>query len=177
MKIRIAESQDYIKIIDFYYQLTDEMEHAQFKPGWEKDVYPTQEFLMVSIKNQELFVCEKGEELISCMIVNHEYNDGYRNIKWSIDVEDSRLWVIHALGVRLSHTGRGIAKMMVQKVINLAKEAKMQAIRLDVLEGNLPAESVYVKAGFSYVDTIRMYYEDTGWTNFKVYEYLISQNQ
>lgn len=67
--------------------------------------------------------------------------------------------------------------MMVQKVINLAKEAKMQAIRLDVLEGNLPAESVYVKAGFSYVDTIRMYYEDTGWTNFKVYEYLISQNQ
>ena len=62
---------------------------------------------------------------------------------------------------------------MVRKAIELARETGMKAIRLDVLENNYPAENLYIGFGFQYRDTLKMYYEDTGWTNFKLFEYVI----
>lgn len=50
---------------------------------------------------------------------------------------------------------------------------RMKAIRLDVLEGNIPAENLYRGFGFQYMATLEMCYEDTGWINFKLYEYVI----
>ena len=57
--------------------------------------------------------------------------------------------------------------------IAMAREKGIKTVRLDVLEGNLPAEKAYGKVGFQYVDTVRMFYEDTGWTNYKLYEYIV----
>lgn len=173
MRIRTACRDDYICIRDFYYSLTDAMEHAEYKPGWEKEVYPTQEFLIRSIDNHELFVGEFDGEIASCMIVNHEYNDGYKKIPWSVRAANSELLVIHALGVQPAFSGRGIAKQMVQAVIDLAQETNMKTIRLDVLCGNVPAEKAYTKMGFKYLNTIKMFYEDTGWTNYKVFEIIV----
>ena len=94
-------------------------------------------------------------------------------MKWSVDAEDPELLVIHALGVHPDYAGKGIAKEMVRNVIEMAREQKLKTIRLDVLEGNVPAEKAYSKMGFQYVTTLKLFYEDTGWTNFKVYEYII----
>lgn len=62
--------------------------------------------------------------MVSCMVVNHEYNEGYQGISWSVDAGDPELLVIHALG-------------------------------------------------FRYVDTVRMFYEDTGWTDYRLFEYVV----
>ena len=61
--------------------MLDEIKSSCYKPGWEKDIYPTQEFLIKSIENHELYVGETDSRLVSCMVVNHEYNDGYRKIQ------------------------------------------------------------------------------------------------
>ncbi len=49
----------------------------------------------------------------------------------------------------------------------------MKAIRLDVLKGNLPAEKLYSGLGFRYLHTLNMFYEDTGWTDYELYEYTL----
>lgn len=172
-KIRAAKTEDYIRVRDFYYVLIDAMKDAEYKPGWEKDVYPTQEFLSHSIEHGELYIGEIDGQIVSSMVVNHEYNDGYKSIRWLVDAKDSELLVIHALGVDRGFSGQGIAGQMVQEVLRKAHEQHIKTVRLDVLEGNLPAEKAYTKLGFQYLDTIRMFYEDTGWTNFKVYEYIV----
>ena len=102
-----------------------------------------------------------------------EYNEGYKNIQWSVDVADAELLVIHVLCVHPTFSGKGIAKQMVQKVLETAIRNDIKTIRLDVFNGNLPAEKAYTKMGFKYIDTIQMYYEDTGWTDFKVFEYIL----
>lgn len=173
LQIRTADSRDYSNVRNFYYSLIDAMEDAEYKPGWERDIYPTQEFLIKSINNSELYIVEIDKNIAACMVVNHEYNDGYKAIKWSVDADDLEILVIHALGVHPMHSGKGIAKQMVQKVIDIACENKIKTIRLDVLEGNTPAERAYTKMGFEYCDTIKMFYEDTGWTNYKLYEYIV----
>ena len=55
-----------------------------------------------------------------------------------------------------------------------AKTAGQKALRLDVLKGNTPAEKLYTHFGFQSRGVVRMYYEDTGWTDYEVYEYLLS---
>ena len=173
LQIRIANHNDYIRVRDFYYSLIDAMKDAEYKPGWEKDIYPTQEFLKKSIRCKELYIGEIAGQIVSCMVANHEYNEGYKNIQWSINVTDAELFVIHALGVHPSFSGQGIAKQMVQKVLETSSKNNIKTIRLDVLSGNIPAEKAYTKMGFKYIDTIQMYYEDTGWTDFKVFEYIL----
>ena len=76
--------------------------------------------------------------------------------------------VIHMLGVHSDFAGKGLARKMVRFAVEEAKNRGMKAIRLDVLEGNLPAEKLYVSEGFVYVDTLQLFYEDTGRTNFNL---------
>lgn len=54
-----------------------------------------------------------------------------------------------------------------------ARQTGMHLMRLDVLKGNLPAEKLYPACGFRCVDTVTMYYGDTGWTDFEMYEYVV----
>ncbi|PAV39722.1 hypothetical protein CJ260_02275 [Megasphaera sp. ASD88] len=75
--------------------------------------------------------------------------------------------------MRPSFAGRGIAKVMTQYAIRLGRETGMKTIRLDVLKGNVPAERAYRKVGFAYCRTARMFYEDTGWTEFDLFEYIL----
>lgn len=173
LKIRSANDEDYIRVRDFYYSLIDAMGDSEYKPGWERDIYPTQEFLIRSISKSELYLAEIDEDIAACMVVNHECNEGYDAVKWSVDANASELLVIHALGVHPVYSGKGIAKQMVQKAIDIASGSKIKTIRLDVLGGNMPAERAYTKMGFVYCDTIKMFYEDTGWTDFKLFEYIV----
>ena len=74
------------------------------------------------------------------------------------------------LGVHNDFAGQGYAKNMVRYAIALGREKGLKAIRLDVLKGNIPAEHLYESMGFQYIDTVRLFYEDTGRVEFKLYE-------
>ncbi len=45
-----------------------------------------------------------------------------------------------------------------------------KAVRLDILGTNSVAESLYTSCGFQFVQQKIMFYEDTGWTEYKMYE-------
>ena len=68
---------------------------------------------------------------------------------------------------------RGLAKIMVQEAIRTAKSQEQVAVRLDVLNGNAPALGLYESCGFEYRGTVKMFYEDTGWTDYLLYELVL----
>lgn len=173
LNIRKAGKHEFDKVLNFYYSVIDALEGAEYNLGWVKDVYPSQQLLQTSINKGELFIGEISGNIVSSMIVNQESNDGYIGIKWNTDATDSEVLVIHALTTHPDHSGKGIATKMVEKAITLGRESCSRAIRLDVLKGNYPAEKLCRKIGFKYVTTIQMYYENTGLTDFMLYEYKI----
>lgn len=173
LDIRPAAEGDCPAVRDFYYALTDEMADAPYRPGWERDVYPAQAFLKSSIRQRELYLGYLDGALAACMVANQAYNEGYRSVAWGVEAADDELLVIHALGVRRTCSGRGLAKAMARRVLQMARAQGLKTVRLDVLGGNLPAERAYTAVGFRHVDTLRMFYEDTGWTDYKAFEYLL----
>lgn len=173
MNIRSAEISESSWVISFYHSLIDAMQEAEYGPGWEKEIYPTSDFIRESIKNRELFIAEHGEEIAAVMVINHECNESYHNYEWKHTADKEEISVIHALGVHPKFSGQGIGKALVAEAIRICKEHQQKVIRLDVLKGNLPAEKLYRGMGFEYLATLPMFYEDTGWTDYELYEYVI----
>ena len=168
--LRQAITSEFQKIRSFYHEMTDWLDTVPYGPGWKKDIYPAPEDLMSSIEKGELWVYENDGEYAAAMIVNSNPTDGYEKVKWNVDAKDNEVSFIHALGVHPEYQRKGVSTAMVNHAISLAKSKNHKAMRLDVLEGNLPAEKLYPKHGFCYITTLEIFYEDTGWANYKLYE-------
>ena len=69
------------------------------------------------------------------------------------------------------HRGKGRAKQMVRFAVDYARKNRHKVIRIDVLKGNRNAKKLYSGMSFRYLHTLPMFYEDTGWTDFELYEY------
>ena len=70
--IRKAEISEYERVLDFYYQLIDDMEGMEYHPKWQKGIYPDPEALRTALNASELFVDEEGGKIAAAMRVNHE---------------------------------------------------------------------------------------------------------
>jgi len=173
IRIKPAQMAEYDIVETFYRTLIESMRDSEFSPEWEVGVYPTEKFLRDAITEQTLYLASLKESLVGAMILNHEYAPEYENVKWQIDAGRDEIMIIHALGVSARHQGRGIAKEMVSSAIEICKNSSFKAIRLDVLRKNIPAAKLYLSMGFKYIATIKIYYEDTGLTDFQLYERLI----
>jgi GNAT superfamily N-acetyltransferase len=85
-------------------------------------------------------------------------------------LERGELFVPHALAVSPSGQGKGIGRYFMGEILKLAKAEKKKAVRLDILGTNTAAERLYKGCGFHFVQAKDMFYEDTGWTEYKMYE-------
>lgn len=168
--IKKAEEPDYNKVRDFYHSMTDQMKERGYIITWVKDVHPSPEFLKESIKEGTLYMGCLGDSIASAMVLNHRGNREYRDIQWTEDLNDSQFFVIHALGVHPDFTGKGVGRSMVEEAVRIAAGSGARAVRLDVLDTNEPAKKLYCRCGFEYRGTAKLYYENTGWRNFDMYE-------
>ena len=170
LTIRTADINDFENVMDFYHDLIDDMQDIEFRPKWKKDVYPTRQFIYDAIVKNELFVAIINNSIIASMVMNHVCADGYAEIQWKVSAKNNEIIIIHALAISLSCQKKGIAKKMMDYAINYCKDNGMKAIRLDVLASNIPAQKLYANMGFAYMGKIRLFYEDTGLTDFLLYE-------
>ena len=170
MIIKKAVSDEYDSVRHFYHSLIDALEGTRYHPKWQKDIYPSQADLESAIAAGELYIGRVENRIAAAMVLNQKCNPEYDDVRWLLELDRSEFMVIHMLGVHYDFAGRGLAKEMVRFAAATAKAAGMKAIRLDVLKGNVPAERLYPGMGFGYVDTIQLFYEDTGRVDFLLYE-------
>ena len=173
MKIAAASPDRFQAVREFYHTVIDGVGDSRDSVRWKKDIYPSPDFLKSSLCSGELFTATDDETMIGAMILNHLCNDEYKTFPWPTKAKDSEITVIHALAVHPFFTGKGYGRQMVQYAIDYAREHQQKAIRLDVLKGNLRAEKLYSGMGFRLLHTLPMVYEDTGWTDFQLYEYRV----
>ena len=173
MLFKKANPEDFYQIKQFYWDLIDEMRNQNDKIGWKKGIYPTDSFLRESLEREELFVLEEEGQIYASVILNSDCNGGYAGVPWSIECTEDELLVPHALAVSPSQQGKGIGRFFMGEILKLAKAEKKKTVRLDILGTNTAAERLYTGCGFRFVQEKNMFYEDTGWTEYKMYERIL----
>lgn len=170
MNLRLATTDEFDKVRSFYWNLIEQMRDQADSIGWKKGIYPTDDYLRESIRAGQLYVLDGPKGLLASVILNSSRNEGYEGAPWSIDCAPEEVLVPHALAVDPACQGAGIGKNVVSDMIELAQAAGKKAMRLDILGGNTAAERLYTSMGFQYVQAKEMFYEDTGWTEYVLYE-------
>ena len=179
MIIAKATPEQFSQVRAFYFAVIDGLADAEYGPGWEKDIYPAPEYLADAIGASELYIGidEDSREIIAAMVLNHHCNEAYQGFSWPTEAAPDEVMVLHTLAVLPQHMGKGYAKQLVRFAIDVARTQRQKAIRLDVLAGNVPAERLYPALGFVYLGTIPMFYEDTGWTDYELFELRLPEAQ
>lgn len=173
MKFETAAEREFPEIQKFYWDVIDGI-HAEYpdnsKLGWGKGVYPTDAYLKEALSAGELYRLTEGSGLLACVILNNRANEGYAGCPWSLECAPQDILYVHTLAVHPSLQKKGIGKIVVREIVNLARRQGKKAIRLDVLSACREAERLYAKSGFRFVIAKDMYYEDTGLVEYKMYE-------
>ena len=137
---------------------------------WVYGKHPTDETLRSYIENGEMYLLtDQGTVAGMVAIVMHQGPD-YEDISWAEKLENDQVATLHLLAVCPEYRGRALGNTILELAGELAKQQEKKAVRLDVLESNLPAQRMYEKVGFVYRGKQHWYAENTGWTDFLLYE-------
>lgn len=168
MIFRKAEKEDFYKIRSLYWALIDQEKDEPSFPHWKKGIHPSDGMIQDSIATGQLYVLSDGDEIAACVIANDEKVDGYADVPWQVDSDE--VMVLHVLAVHPDHRGKGLARRLVENVIEQERKTGKKALWLDVIENNTTAEKLYQKLGFRYIQTKTLYYDVVGEMTFKLYE-------
>ena len=137
---------------------------------WVYGKHPTDEALRSFIENGEMYLLADGGTVAGMVaIVMHQGTD-YEDIPWTEKLENDQVATLHLLAVCPEYRGRALGNTILELAGELAKQQEKKAVRLDVLESNLPAQRMYEKVGFVHRGKQHWYAENTGWTDFLLYE-------
>lgn len=168
--IDIATPSDFGAVWRLYEDVCEQQAHDEYGPRWTLGVYPTKNDIQSHIASGELWVGRIDERIVAAMaLVPHE-DPEYAGVPWPTEAAPEDVAVIHLLAVHPSVRGMHLGEALTREAIRLARRQNKRALHLDVVPGNIAASRVYLQAGFSFVGTHEIFYEDTGAMGFEMYE-------
>lgn len=171
--IESGTTADIDELEKLYDDLNDYLSATTNYPGWIKGIYPIREDAVAGIENNTLFVVRHDGKIAGSIILDHHPDEAYNNVRWKIEADYSRIFVIRTFVVHPSFLKMGIGRALMDYSFELAQQSGIKSIRLDVYENNLPAISLYEKCGFEYIDTVDLGFGNYGLDWFKLYEKLV----
>lgn len=170
LHIRPALPEEYPLVRRFYHDVIDRMQDAPYSPAWQKGIYPSDEYLSALLADGQLWLGFLADAPAAAMVFNHSCSERYASAPWQVQAAPQETGVLHLLCVHPLHARKGYAKQLVRHAVSLAQGLRCKCIRLDVLADNLPALRLYEGEGFRRIATLPLFYEDTGLTDFVLYE-------
>lgn len=140
---------------------------------WKMGLHPVREAIRDYIREGAMVLLMDGVRMMGAMAVTLYQGEDYHAIAWGVDAADDDVAVLHLLGVRPSAQGRGVGAQLVRGALDIARLQHKKALRLDTLESNLPARRLYEAQGFAYRGRQRLWADNTGWTQFCYYEWIL----
>lgn len=173
LQIEKASYQDLEDIEKLYSESVSFLEAHTNYPGWKREVYPVREDAENALSEDALYIVRENEQTIASFILRHKPEAGYKQAGWGIDVEYDKIYVIYTFVVHPSVQNKGIGQEIMTHIIELSRREGMKALRLDVVADNLPAIRMYEKAGFQYIATVDLGYQEFGLDAFALYQMIL----
>lgn len=171
MIIRKAVIGEEPLILSFYEDLIRLMKDEKYlyPPRWVIGVYPREEDITEAVRTGEYYIAVEDERIVGAFILNHTEGEGYDRTAWH--VQTKRPAVIHLLAVHPELQGRGLAKALLKKAVEISRHKGDASIRLDTLPWNKQSCSLYSHFGFQHCGDVELEYPSTGTILFSMFEY------
>lgn len=170
MRFEKASERDIGAVTALWGRVCEYLEAHVNYPHWKKGVYPAEADAEAGIADGTLYVCRDGETLLGTLRLSHVPEAGYAGVRWHTPDDYARILVLYTLAVDPAHMRRGVGRAMLAAAERLAADGGCTAMRLDAVRGNLPAEALYARCGFSYVATKSLGYEAYGIPLYDLFE-------
>ena len=140
--------------IDYLKNLTDACtEHMISNKIFQWNItYPSKIDFEKDIKNQELYVKEINDSIISCVMFSKSKDDCYNKVNWL--TSDSKNLYVHRLAVHPKYQKNGIGKLMMDFAENEGTKMGCVSVRLDTFSKNLRNLKFYLSRGYFQLDEI-----------------------
>ncbi len=172
--VRLATPADLHAIHHLYLSVIEEQETVRHHPCWRKGVYPEEVYLGQCIEARELWVAEILGAIAGAIVINEKYHEQYTQAPWPSAARHGEFSVLHTLAVSPLFRRRGVADALLTRMKQLTMSCGKKALRVDVIDNNLPIEPLYLRHGFLRCASMRMHYDAVGWQLFHLYELPLS---
>lgn len=171
MELKLAKETDFKKLTDFYKYVISNTQNMEKCCRWNYGLHPTDEMIKSYITENAIYYIEENEEILGAASITLTQDENYHTVKWSLNLKDDEVAVIHILCVNPKKQKCGFAKKIMELVIDFARKQNKKAIRLDAINCNTPAHKLYESLGFKKCDVKNWYASNLGNIDFFLYEY------
>ncbi|MEH7348082.1 GNAT family N-acetyltransferase [Gottfriedia acidiceleris] len=150
MDIIPIQKKDKKSILNLYKIVTKHL-RSNHNEQWDL-FYPNVMVIRSDITNQNIYGIIDNHVVIGAVVLDESQSKKYEQIDW--DDKNGTPVCIHRLAVRPDYQGRGIGKLLLEYVEQLAIQRGYTSIRLDVYSTNNEAVGLYTKYGYVNKGTI-----------------------
>lgn len=118
-----------------------------------KWIYPNRSNYKADIKNGTMHGITDGNELIAVVTLDDIQSQQYQTLNWSD--KEGKPCCIHRLAVDPDHQGKGLGKLLLQYIENLAIQKGYTSVRIDVYKINETAKALYTRNGYKEIGEVR----------------------
>ena len=171
--MRLVLTDDLELVRNTYIEVIDNTPLIYQHARWEYGKHPTDGLIREHISRGEMYLLKDGEEVAGMVVVAMNQREDYSDIKWGVALADDEVATVHMLCIRPSYRGRRLGTKILEEVEDLSCGAGKKAIRLDVLQTNLPAKKMYEQAGYIRRGEASLTVDINGVLDFYYYEKVI----
>lgn len=175
MDFKCAKISDFDRIADFYRSVIENTSDIEKYARWVYGQHPTDVMILNYIRQGAMYLLMDAQTIVGAVALTPSQGEDYHTINWAVDAADDEVTVVHLLCVHPAYQRQGIGKRLILESIGIAENALKKAIRLDALASNTPAHRMYRSLGFEHRGTQHLYAENTGWTDFLFFEYVLKK--
>lgn len=170
MELIKATEKDFGLLATFYRYVTEHTASMTQYGRWIYGLHPTDQIILQYIRDGYLFYSSENGTIASAVAIVPFQTVEYHGAEWSSELADEEVGTVHILCVNPDLQGRGYSRQTMEAVEKLIRQSKLKAIRLDALSSNMPARKLYESIGYRSIGERHWYAENTGWTDFILYE-------
>lgn len=173
MAIRIAQERDLDALCDFYQEIAEQLANTKNAPKWEWEVYPNRDLLENALHTAQVVIDDEEGQIAAAGILSVGEDPAYQKVDWKHKFPDQQIAVLHLFTVSADFRGRGLAGKMLSYIFDLARSNGQKVVHIDMLIPNASAQRAYEKAGFKLNSVETLYYDDIGYHDTDMFEYLL----
>lgn len=175
LEFRRAEPSDTAAAQEVYRRIVDYLAATVNYPGWYHDGHPTPGDVESWVDRGDLYLAvdKTSAAIAGAVVLDHRAPGAFADAAWAVDAASEEVLVVHALGVHPDFLRQGVARFLVDSLLDVARAQGCRAVRLDTYVENSPARELYSRYGFTNLGLHTVHYDGTDLDQFHLFEYVL----